>query len=113
MIRGESVTVLHPSKTDGNGKYNAQTAEWSDEPVDDVLLGTAAPADVQDGTRPNALSVDLTAYFPRGYTKPLRGCRIRARGRVWQVVGDPIPYDGGLAPTKWNLAVNLHRTDGR
>ena len=113
MLDGEQVVVLRPSKTDGGGKYNAQIVKWSDEPVSGVLLGAATPADVQDSTLPNALSVDLTAYFPRGYDKPLRGCRIRARDRVWQVVGDPIPFDGGIKPTKWNLAVNLHRTDGR
>lgn len=113
MLKGEQVVVLRPSKTAGSGKYNAQTVKWEDEPVDGVLLGTATPADVQDSTLPNAVSIDLTAYFPRGYSQSLRGCRIRARDRVWQVVGDPIPFDGGITPTRWNLAVNLHRTDGR
>ena len=98
MLKGEQVVVLRPSKTAGSGKYNAQTA---------------TPSDVQDSTLPNAVSIDLTAYFPRGYSQSLRGCRIRARDRVWQVVGDPIPFDGGITPTRWNLAVNLHRTDGR
>ena len=112
MIRGETVKVLRPS-VNGMDAYNTPIRKWSKESVDNVLVGSPSPDDVATSAEPDGLRVSLPLYFPRSYHGALRGCRVGVRGTEYQVVGDPMPLDGGLTPTAWNMQVNVSRDDGR
>lgn len=112
MMRGETVTVTWRTDTgDRDGGNNPIWAEES-ETVDDVLVKPGADANASDSTRPEGITVALTCAFPRAWAyRSLRGALVTVRGRDYQVVGDPIPVDGGMQPTRWNLLVEL--TDSR
>lgn len=111
-MRGETVIVRRRVQN-GVDEGNNPTYETVDESVDDVLIAPASTANAGDSTRPEGVNIDLTACFPRAYDGPsLRGAAVVVRGITYAVEGDPIRVDGGLTPTRWNLAVDLHRTEG-
>lgn len=80
--------------------------------VENVMV---APGDQQllnGSTRPDGVVADVTMYFPRKFVGELMGATLVARGKTYRVVGDPIPYDGGMEPTSWNRVVPCQRVEG-
>ena len=113
MIRGEPITILRPHIT-GVDQYGTPTRGWTEETIDDVLVNPSTPADTASSTQPDALEATATLYFPRTYTGgPLKGCKAIVRGREYRIIGDPMPLDGGLTPTRWNMQAQISRDDGR
>lgn len=112
MIHGETVKVLRPSIADVDA-YNVQIRKWSEEQVDNVLVGSPTPDNVATSADPQGLLVSMSLYFPRTYQGTLRDCKVIVRGTEYRVIGDPIALDGGLTPTSWNMQVNICRDDGR
>lgn len=113
MMRGETVTVTW--RTDTGERDGGNNPIWAQETetVDDVLVKPGADANVSDSTRPEGITVALTLAFPRKWAyRSLRGALVTVRGRDYQVVGDPIPVDGGMQPTRWNLLVELADSEG-
>ena len=109
---GETVTI-HRWRQTGVDAGNNPVWEPVDEPVENVLVQSPSGSNAGDTTRPDGITVDLTLQFPRVYTGGrLRGCDITVRGLKYRVVGDPIPLDGGMTPTQWNMTVNVTRSEG-
>lgn len=109
MIKSETVYVI-----------KAETA-YDDlgEPTEDGAAETAVNAIVApgateqlDASRPNGVSVAYTLHFPKTWTESLRGLKVRVRGEVYGVVGDPQPYTAANAPMAYNLPVEVTRADG-
>lgn len=113
MIVGQSITILTPVRvgTDPGGD-----PIWTEreETVDDVLVQDGTQSNDADAMRAAGVGIDRTAHLPRTWPyHSLRGCRIRlADGTSYAVVGDPLPYTGGITPTRWNLTVQLHDERG-
>ena len=74
----------------------------------------APPPPPPDSTQPAALESTAILYFPRTYTgESLKDCKAIVRGREYRIIGDPMPLDGGITPTRWNMQVIIDRDDGR
>lgn len=113
MIVGQSITILTPTQAGTDPGGDPIWAE-REEGVDDVLVQDGVQANETDAPRAYGVSIDRTIHLPRTWPyHSLRGCRIRlADGTLYTVVGDPLPYTGGIAPTRWNLTVQLHDERG-
>ena len=110
-MRGERVIVLARKKA---GVDAGNNPVWAPAriPVDNVLVGPPSGANA-GGTRPDGQTVSATLCFPRTYSGPaLRNLDIEVRGAKFHVVGDPMPVDGGMKPTAWNMAVDVTRSEG-
>lgn len=113
MIRGTTVTIIGRTQP-GIDPGGDPICTPSEEQVDDVLVQDGAQANSTASTSPDGISVDRTIHMPRSWSyRSLRGCRVRLPDDVeYTVIGDPLPYDGGLTPTRWNLTVQLHKERG-
>lgn len=110
-MRGETVTVLARTKT-GVDAGNNPTWASARIPVDNVLVSPPSGSNA-GGTRPDGQTVSATLCFPRSYAGPaLRNLDIEVRGAKFHVVGDPMPVDGDMKPTAWNMAVDVTRSEG-
>ena len=110
-MRGEQVIVIAREKT---GVDAGNNPIWKPVhiPVDNVLVGPPSGANA-GGTRPDGQTVSATLCFPRSYAGPaLRNLDIEVRGAKFHVVGDPMPVDGDMKPTAWNMAVDVTRSEG-
>lgn len=113
MISGEDVKVCRPSigAADPFGKPE-ESYDWeSAETVPNVLVAPGSTDDL-DETRPEGVEVAYSLYFPKGYAKKLKACRIEVHGERFEVVGDPGPYPEHLTPGDWNLVAEVRRVDG-
>lgn len=91
---------------------DASSGEWGDpESVGGCLFAPGAPAGIS-ADRPNGARVEATAYFPRGYARPLRGAQVSADGSTWlSVVGDPQRLPDAVRG-RWLTYALLERTEG-
>ncbi|WP_195393510.1 hypothetical protein [Actinomyces urogenitalis] len=111
-MRGESVTILTRSEQ-GRDELNAPVMTWVVEAVvDDVLVAPATTTDLTGAIRPDGTRADLTLHMPKTYTGPLRGRRVRVRGGLFEVVGDPQHYEIANTPGRWNRPVDVKEVLG-
>lgn len=114
-MKGE--TVLLRTRREA-GRDEANDVVWEYDPAEevaDVLVGPPASGDDADSTRPAGVRADFDLLFPRAWPhRSLRGADVYLRGdpTPYHVVGDPLPVDGGMTPTRWNLVVPITRTEG-
>lgn len=111
MIRGVRVTVQRPVEV-GRDAFNAPVVELEEEAVEDVLYARSADSDNVEGARTSGTLTKVTFYFPKAFTRPLRGCHVVLGGRRFAVVGDPLPYIEENTPGKWNYTVEAVEADG-
>lgn len=113
MIRGETITILRP-KQQGVDELNDPIVTWDGEQVDNVLVEPPSAADAATSQQPDGIDVSLVLDFPRDYHgASLRGCKAIVRGETHWIVGDPVPVDGNLTPTAWNMRVQTSRKDAQ
>lgn len=106
-----TVRVLRRRKV-GSDEYNAPLwGAWEPEDVSGVIATPGATADLE-ASRPEGVTVAMTFHFPKGYGKPLKGCRILWGGREYRVVGDPQPYMAENVPGPVNMPVECEACDG-
>ena len=114
-MRGETIIVRRRIQS-GVDAGNNPVYKPIDEHVDDVLVQAPTGSNSSDSNRPDGITVDAVLQFPRTYDgRSLRGCTIIIRGderHPYHVVGDPLPVDGGMTPTRWNMSVNVTRSEG-
>ena len=91
---------------------DASASGWGEpESVGGCLFAPGTPAGIS-ADRPNGARVEATAYFPRGYAKPLRGAQVSADGVAWlSVVGDPQRLPDAVRG-RWLTYALLERTEG-
>lgn len=102
-MTGESVTVLRPVQS-GEDAFGRAMVEWVPEQVGGVLVAPGPTSDA-GAERPDGVRSTIRLHIPKGYTASLRGCRVEALGRAWDVVGDPLPMPDGLCPGPWDREV--------
>jgi hypothetical protein len=112
-IRGETVRVLSPVEGPPDAMGAASTS-WDPVEVADVLVCPRDPGAAADlgAERPNGTTAGLTLHFPKSFSARLRGCRVEARGELWDVVGDPFPLTAENCPGKWWYPVDVEVTNG-
>ena len=114
-MKGETVTVLRRIQS-GVDEGNNPVYEWERETVGNVLVDSPNTENGKDSNRPDGMRVDAVFRFPRDYAGgPLDGCKIIIRGdeaHPYHVVGHPVPLDGGMTPTAWNMSVEATYSEG-
>ena len=113
-MRGETVTVIRHTTT-GTDEYGNPVHGKTVEDVANVLVQPPSMSEPSDVDRPDGIRVDATLLFPRTYEGgSLRGCGILIRDEPtpYRVIGDPMPVDGGMTPTDWNMNVPVTRGEG-
>lgn len=113
-MRGETVTVIRHTTT-GVDEYGNPVHGKTVEDVANVLVQPPSMSEPSDVDRPDGIRVDATLLFPRTYEGgSLRGCGILIRDEPtpYRVIGDPMPVDGGMTPTDWNMSVPVTRGEG-
>lgn len=110
LIHGTEVTVTG-RRPAGADRYGATVYEEFTETVADVLPQPGATSDL-DASRPEGARIAMTFHWPKGYGKPLKGCRVSYGGREYRVVGDPQPYLDANTPGEWDMAVECEAVDG-
>lgn len=110
LMRGEKVTVLRPEVT--YDEHMDEVTEWGREEVPNVLVAPSSATDVDATGRPHGTDSTLTLHFPKPWGESLRGCRVEVRGRAYEVVGDPTPYEEANCPTLWWYAATVSRVEG-
>ena len=109
LLSTEDVTVIRPI-ADRDELGEPTYGEPEREEVSGCLVQPGATSDL-DASRPEGVTVALTIYM-RDPGRPLRGCLVEARGRAYEVVGDPQPSTAANVPGGRNLAVEVSATDG-
>lgn len=110
LISGEEVTVLTPSTTyDG---HMDEVTTWDEQVVENVVVSPSSTSDADEASRPHATQAALTLGFPKAFSAPLRGCRVRVRGRLFSVIGDPQPNSLENCPTPWWYTASVEVCDG-
>jgi hypothetical protein len=114
-MRGEDITLLRRIRS-GVDEGNNSVSEWERETVGNVLVDSPNTENGKDSNRPDGMRVDAVFRFPRDYAGgPLDGCKIIIRSdetHPYHVVGHPIPLDGGMTPTAWNMSVEATYSEG-
>jgi len=111
LLEGETVVVIQRAEV-GRGAGNTPIYTTVEETVDNVLISPASTDDVIESNRPDGTELVWNLDFPKTFTGPLRGCRVRVRGEEFHVVGDPRPYLPTLTPGQWNRPVKVERREG-
>lgn len=75
--------------------------------VADVLVQPGSGVQPTDPCAPPGSPVVARAHFPKSFSGELRGRQVRVRGRLLDVVGDPIRYQGPNTPTRWDMGADL------
>lgn len=114
---GEAVAVYRCTRTGTDGHGNPKRTWALAATVPGCLVHTASTSDVQDAQRPDGATVLYRIAFPSSYDgPPLRGCRVALAGRgmgeadAMDVIGEPDRE--AMAPTAWDMLVDVGRTDG-
>lgn len=102
-VIGATVTVLRPVGT-GVDAFGRAVVDWAAEEVGGVLIAPGSTSGA-GAERPDGVRSTIKLHIPKAYTASLRGCRVEALGRAWDVVGDPMPMPGGLCPGPWDREV--------
>ena len=79
--------------------------------VADVLVQPGSGVQPTDPCAPPGSPIVARAHFPKSFSGELRGRQVRVRGRLLDVVGDPIRWDMGADLADFRMAepVSLHR----
>lgn len=91
--------------------------------LDDVLIVPGDSSDLNGSIRPEGDRTVYTLHFPKSFPetvrgipqeflKSLKGARVRVRGEVFRVIGDPKPYMDVNTPTRWNMPVKVEAVNG-
>lgn len=109
LIKTESVTVVTvDTELDDLGQPTSSTESRVEVAC---IVTPGATADL-DASRPNGVTVEFTAHFPKSWTGSLRGASVELRGKRYKVVGDPKPYTVENTPGGFNMPVELEAVDG-
>lgn len=111
MISGTDIAVIRPEMT-GRDAMGEPVFSESEETVPNVLWHPATTDEIDETNRAFGVSCEIALDFPKSYTASLEGCRVRVDGRVYRVLGDPLPYMAANTPTPWNRSVKAVRADG-
>lgn len=111
MIRGTQVTVIFKT-ADSVDDMNMPVYSESRETVEDVLVGPSSTDDTPGGQRQAGDRTEIALYFPKTFTRSLRGCEVEAVGKTWRVLGNPQPYMDVNTPTRWNRKAIVALVEG-
>lgn len=112
MIRGETVEVWVYTDQ-GRDALNNPVRAWRVEAVvPNVIVAPSSTSDLAGTIRPDGVEVVLVLHFPKTYSAPLRGRRVKVRGVFYEVIGDPIAYQQDMTPGEWDRPVNVTTTRG-
>ena len=125
---GEQVTLI-VSRFGGSGRISRNemgeiiSVEDFEGILDDVLIVPGDTSDLTGSLRSEGDRTVYTLHFPKSFPeavkgipqeflKSLKGVRVRVRGEVFRVIGDPKPYMDVNTPTRWNMPVRVEAVNG-
>jgi hypothetical protein len=77
-----------------------------------VLVAPGPRSDIKESNRPEGKLVKYTLHFPKTWTIPLEGLRIKVRGSFYKVVGVPDHYMHDLTPGPFSMPVEVEAAHG-
>lgn len=83
------------------------TVEPEGAEVADVLVQPGSGVQPTDPCAPPGSPIVARAHFPKAFGGELRGRQVLVRGRLLDVVGDPLRYQRPNTPTRWDMAADL------
>lgn len=111
MITGEPVTIRRKVAT-GYDFFGAETADYTIEIIDNVIIAPATSTDLTDDLRPNGVRILYTVHIPRDYRKSLRDTEFYINGQWLMSAGDPQAYKDYAFDLPWNRGVSVGVTNG-
>ncbi len=100
--------ITYKHETDDTGEVVNTTETETDT---DALICPVSTTDLA-ATRPNGSQIVYNVHLRKGWTLNLRGVRIRIRGELYKVEGEPQALTEENCPTPYNLKVSVVRCDG-
>lgn len=110
LLPGEPVEILRPVRA--RDAHGDETVEWVADGAPSCLVKPSSTSDEIETDRPHGVKETVRVSFPKTYSKPLRGCRVRIGGRVYAIRGDPTRYRPDLVPGPYDRAAEAVRCDG-
>lgn len=104
----EDITIKHPIKGEVDA-LGVPAISWDLEDVTDVLVQSVSSSDLS-AEMPDGTKVQARFYFPKSYTKSLKGCIICVRNHEFRVIGDPMPQVE-TCPTSWGMCAEAVYVD--
>lgn len=109
FFRTEPITVITCEHVfDDLGEVVSETEI---ETETDALICPVSTSDLT-ATRPNGDAVVYNVHFRKGWNSTLKGAKIRLRGEIYCVEGDPQPLTKENCPTPYNLKASVVKVDG-
>lgn len=114
-LKGVQVAVLRP--TFGESDPFGAPVQGEPERIDvgNVLVDSPSGEDLESSVRQFGTACDLKLHFPKGFRGDLRGCSVEIPAPwsgVYEVLGDPKPFDPSLTPGEHGMAVSVRRVSG-
>lgn len=112
-MQGITITVHYPARVTRNALGEAET-EYEDEQVANVLILPPTTTDLANFEHGEGVGLSGIVYFPRTWKyRSLKGATIEHQFGVFSVIGDPVPAQTGLKPTRWlAMPVYVSRQEG-
>lgn len=114
MIGVEVEVIPQTTATNPDRFGNAVHTDGTAVKVQDVLVAPGS-TDSLDASRPEGAQVAYSLHFPKTYTGPLEGCKVKLPAPwagTYRVIGDPRPYIDANTPTRWHMPVEVEAAHG-
>ena len=112
-MQGITLTIHYPTSTKRNALGEAET-EYEDEQVNNVLILPPTTTDLANFEHGEGVGLSGIIYLPRTWKyRSLKGATISHQFGTFSVIGDPVPAQTGLKPTRWlAMPVYVQREEG-
>ena len=112
MFKTETVYV-HNSTSTETDPFGAAVEVDGDPTAVNVLVYDGADMNITESNRPDGVQIVYGLHFPKTWSGGnLDNRLITVRGEVCKVVGAPRPKTPENTPGKWNMVVEVERSDG-
>lgn len=113
-MRGISVTITYPGTAERNQLGELISEPGESEQVDNVLILPPTTTDLANFEHGEGVGLSGIVYLPRTWEyKRLKGATISHQFGTFSVIGDPVPAQTGLNPTRWlAMPVYVRREEG-
>lgn len=113
-MKGITITITYPGEEKRNKLGELISEPGETQKVDDVLILPPTTTDLANFEHGEGVGLSGIVYLPRTWQyRSLRGATISHQFGTFTVIGDPVPAQTGLKPTRWlAMPVYVSREEG-